>query len=79
MILWFALPFGIYFLRAGNVSDGQIANWRASCVNPLILWLSGAGLETKPTKIQASVERKLHDSLVRFTIRNLFFTSRKRK
>ena len=67
MILWFVLRFGIYFLRAGNVSDGQIANWRASCVNPLILWLSGAGLETKPTKIQASVERKLHDSLVRIT------------
>ena len=37
MILWFVLRFGIYFLRAGNVSDGQIANWRASCVNPLIL------------------------------------------
>ena len=67
MILWFVLRFGIYFLRAGNVSDGQIANWRASCVNLRILVCPVAVKTQKLTKIQASVERKLHDSLVRFT------------
>ena len=37
-------------------------------------------IRPKPTKNEASVERMLHDSLVRITIRKLlFFTSRKRK
>ena len=79
LILWFVLRFGIYFLRAGIVRDGQIANWQPSCVNLLIRVCPVAVKTQKLTKIQASVERKLHDSLVRITIRNLFFTSRKRK
>ena len=40
MILWFVLRFGIYFLRAGNVSDGPFP-CDGDLVKPVLPWSKG--------------------------------------
>ena len=65
MILWFVLRFGsCCFLRAGNVSDGQMMNRQLEAMTDRFALFQ---IRPKPTKIKASVERKLHDSMVPFT------------
>ena len=71
-------------LRAGRVIDGQIMHPARVLRQPADSCLSSGGLETKPTKIQASGGRKPPDSiddcssLINFCFAFLFFTSRTR-
>ena len=52
-----------YSLRAGRVIDGQIMHPARVLRQPADSCLSSGGLETKPTKIQASGGRKPPDSI----------------